>query len=512
MSPNEPNPSAPERHVRLERPVAPASFALSALVCGAIAFALAHASLWQAARVGEGALPEPLAGFALAAFVLWSPPYALAIGAGMFGAWAAGGARDVPSSIAAALLLVGGAWIARACLSLARGFEPRLERVRDAVALLLAIAGGSAAYALGSCAVAGSLDVRAALARALASGVGCALVVPLACAWRTRALRDEKLARAVDLVVGVCAVSVLGAFAFGDVAPVGWTLLASWCAFPAVVWSALRCGPRGSSLVTFVFACIAVLQTLRGSGPFSTPGHALELSAFLGVLASTGLLVGAFHGQRSRNERRERAERARLELALSGSSGGLWEWELATGKVDYSTRFRELLGFAPEVEAPSLHALVHPDDHAMFDAAVDEHLEHGAPYEVDVRLRRASGESRWFHVRGVAQRDERGAPVRLLGSIADVHAARVAEQELHRHVHELEAARDAHERQSHEISLLVVELAAAHARLEDAQRAGAAAAAVPSRAPADFDRTLDELVKLLATSSTGAAEDAGRRA
>ncbi len=136
----------------------------------------------------------------------------------------------------------------------------------------------------------------------------------------------------------------------------------------------------------------------------------------------------------------------------------------------------------------------------MFDAAVLEHVQRGAPYEVDVRLRRASGESRWFHVRGVAQRDERGEPVRLLGSISDIHAARVAESELLRHVHELEAARDAHERQSHEITLLVSELADARARLDELRQGAPARLAPQTAPPVDFDRTLDELVRLLSTN------------
>lgn len=495
------------------RPVAPLSFALSAVVCAAASFALARAGLAQNAHFGVAVLPEPLTGFALAALVLWGSPYALAVGAGVFGAWNLEGTHAARESIAAALSTVAGAWSASALLRRRLGFEPRLERVRDALALLLAAALGSAVDATWISATSTTTDVRAWLARGLTSGVGCLIVVPLVCAWRTRSERAERLARAGDLVASVAGIAALAALAFGDVVPAGWAHLSALLAFPLVVWSALRCGPRGASLAVFVFAAAAVLQTMRGSGPYTAGGTAIELTAFLGVLAATGSVVAAFHGQRSRAERRAAAERTRVELALNGSSGGLWEWDLESGRVECSTRFRELLGLSEEAAAPgrlALHSLVHPDDHAVFDAAVDEHLERGAPYEVDVRLRRASGESRWFHVRGVAQRDERGEPVRLLGSISDIHAARVAESELLRHVHELEAARDAHERQSHEITLLVGELADAHARLEDAQRSNASAPVV-AHAPADFDRTLDELVRLLAASPAASGEDVARR-
>jgi PAS domain-containing protein len=64
------------------------------------------------------------------------------------------------------------------------------------------------------------------------------------------------------------------------------------------------------------------------------------------------------------NEALRRSE-ARFQLAVRGSSAGLWDWDIAAGSFFMSPRFRALLGFT-EVELPdsplSAFAVLHEDD------------------------------------------------------------------------------------------------------------------------------------------------------
>ncbi|MEM7627809.1 MAG: PAS domain-containing protein [Planctomycetota bacterium] len=149
-------------------------------------------------------------------------------------------------------------------------------------------------------------------------------------------------------------------------------------------------------------------------------------------------LWGAFQDVTDRvNAERELAEaRARYERAIEGSSDGLWEYNPATGESWISDRGLSLLGHDADESSdladfkPDWASIVHPNDR---DAALDaakEQLEADASFDVRCRLRTTSGEYRWFRARGRAERDERGEPVLMSGSLSDVHDQHTAETRL----------------------------------------------------------------------------------
>ena len=121
----------------------------------------------------------------------------------------------------------------------------------------------------------------------------------------------------------------------------------------------------------------------------------------------------------------------RYELAVRGSTDGLWDWDTTSGVVYYSARFKELLGFQ-EHEFPNLFSSfetrLHPDDHEPTLAAVRAHLDHRAPYDVEYRLLTRAGHYRWYRARGQAIWNEDGKPGRMAGSISDVTDRRQAEE------------------------------------------------------------------------------------
>ncbi len=123
---------------------------------------------------------------------------------------------------------------------------------------------------------------------------------------------------------------------------------------------------------------------------------------------------------RMREEMRRVTER--LDRAVSGSSDALWEYTASTGEVWYSDRFIEMLCESrenfPATAAPWRDRL-HPDDKDRVLAALRDHLRAGAPYDVEYRLRCASGEYRWFRTRGDSDRDAAGRALVTAGSLCD---------------------------------------------------------------------------------------------
>jgi PAS domain S-box-containing protein len=136
---------------------------------------------------------------------------------------------------------------------------------------------------------------------------------------------------------------------------------------------------------------------------------------------------------RKQAEEALRKSQERFNLAVRGSNDGIWDWNILSGEVFYSERVRELLGYGPG-EFPdlieSIDTHLHPDDHSRTWAAIRAHLDTRIPYDKEHRLRTKDGRYRWFRCRGQAVWDDAGKPVRMAGSLTDIHDRRMNEESL----------------------------------------------------------------------------------
>jgi anti-anti-sigma factor len=139
--------------------------------------------------------------------------------------------------------------------------------------------------------------------------------------------------------------------------------------------------------------------------------------------------------QRKKQRKAEEALREseeRFALAVRGSRDGLWDWNLSTGQVYYSARFKEMLGFE-EHEFHGVEAFTTRLDDTFREIArlaLRDHLVNHAPLDVELRLLTKQGEARWVCVRGQALWDETGWATRLAGSLSDLTSRKKAEVEL----------------------------------------------------------------------------------
>ena len=120
-------------------------------------------------------------------------------------------------------------------------------------------------------------------------------------------------------------------------------------------------------------------------------------------------------------ELRESEEKYRL--AMEATSDGLWDWNILTGEVYYSSSFTTILGetyIEPRLE--SWESRLHPDDKERALHSLKEHIEGKTKrWWSESRLRTSSGEWKWVLERGsVVFRDERGNPLRMIGIITDI--------------------------------------------------------------------------------------------
>ncbi len=141
-----------------------------------------------------------------------------------------------------------------------------------------------------------------------------------------------------------------------------------------------------------------------------------------------------------------RESEERFDLAVRGTNDGLWDWpDVNQDQEWWSSRWYELLGYEDgEVPASSTNAraFLHPDDLPKVTEAVRAHFQERVPFDIEYRLRTKSGAYRWFRGRGQAVWNEDGQPVRMSGSIQDIHEHKQADASRERLAAVLEATTD----------------------------------------------------------------------
>ncbi len=129
-----------------------------------------------------------------------------------------------------------------------------------------------------------------------------------------------------------------------------------------------------------------------------------------------------------------KASEERLQLVLRGANDGFWDWDLLTGHIFVSERWKSMRGLDRETSYNPWEIwtkYVHPDDIYPLMAAINDHLTGKTEFlEIEYRIRHRDGHYIWIFDRGQALRDESGRPVRMSGSGTDISALKSAEERL----------------------------------------------------------------------------------
>jgi two-component system CheB/CheR fusion protein len=136
-------------------------------------------------------------------------------------------------------------------------------------------------------------------------------------------------------------------------------------------------------------------------------------------------------------------------LTVEAGRVGTWVVDLESGDVAISPQMADLLGNPPDAyrEAPdrpgaehwqqvvpreAWRALIHPEDRAAVDAAIDASAETGDPLELEFRIRPEDGAVRWLYSRGEVTRTGAGDHPSLRGASIDITEHKEGQEELRR--------------------------------------------------------------------------------
>jgi PAS domain S-box-containing protein len=122
----------------------------------------------------------------------------------------------------------------------------------------------------------------------------------------------------------------------------------------------------------------------------------------------------------SASQLRETAER--LRLASEAAGFGTYDYQTASGQVYWSSYLRELAGIqgdAPLTLEQAL-AVIHPDHREMVRSHIDGYALGSGRREIEFKVVRPDGESRWLLDRGQAVPDGHAGGVHVMGTVLDI--------------------------------------------------------------------------------------------
>lgn len=142
-------------------------------------------------------------------------------------------------------------------------------------------------------------------------------------------------------------------------------------------------------------------------------------------------------------EQRAQERSAQLQLAISATRIGTWEWDLLTNVEYWSSEIYTMLNFNTDAQggvldhnqvriAPSptydlFRSCVHPDDLEPLDQVHQLALEQRSLYEAEFRVVWQDSTIHWCQARGAFVYNEQGQPIKMVGMNIDITNRKQAE-------------------------------------------------------------------------------------
>lgn len=130
---------------------------------------------------------------------------------------------------------------------------------------------------------------------------------------------------------------------------------------------------------------------------------------------------------------RDTEDGAGMRFALDAANVGTWQWDIASGRVEWSDNLEAIHGLPPGSFGGDFESFlkdVDPRDRAAVMARIQEALQSGRDYHVEYRLPASAGRERWVEGKGRVFTDDQGRPLSMTGICMDVTERKRAAQRL----------------------------------------------------------------------------------
>ena len=140
------------------------------------------------------------------------------------------------------------------------------------------------------------------------------------------------------------------------------------------------------------------------------------------------LFAGAL--ERKISEQKLLESEARLSLAASSASAGLWSLNMEKGSLWTTATARSLFGIqSEEMSYGTFLGVIHPEDRASVKQAIEDTSAAGDETKVEYRIVRPDGEIRWLVSRGTRYSNGPDKTQTLMGVVIDITDRKQSEEE-----------------------------------------------------------------------------------
>ena len=298
--------------------------------------------------------------------------------------------------------------------------------------------------------------------------------------------------------------------------------------FLFLIWSAIRLGPRGTSVLILLVAAISVTGTYAGTGPFAA---GIGLAPSLGIywfyvvtLSWVGMMLATYIAASKRLTQSLREKEAYIANELDSFLRTLDEHAIVTATdlqgniTSVNDKFCEISGYSREELLGQNHRILNSGLHPReYFKEMYQTISSGKVWHGEVRNRAKDGHFYWVQATVAPVLDDDGKPRRYIAIRTDITAQRLAEKDLADRTRSLLhsekmasvgqlAAGVAHEI-NNPIGFVNSNLGTLDSYVEDLLRLADAGADTEQgralRAEIDFDYLRSDVVDLLAESHEG---------
>jgi PAS domain S-box-containing protein len=159
-------------------------------------------------------------------------------------------------------------------------------------------------------------------------------------------------------------------------------------------------------------------------------GEPHELSSEEMQLARVIAAQIAFGVERTQAHSALIAKDERLRFALDAASMGTWDWDLATGTVQWSDNMERIHGLPAgtfDETFQSYEREIHPADRERVVASIRLALAGGEPHDLEYRIVGPDGQIRWVEGKGHVKAGADGQPARMTGVCMNITRRKEAE-------------------------------------------------------------------------------------
>ncbi|HVX29691.1 MAG TPA: PAS domain S-box protein, partial [Nitrolancea sp.] len=158
-------------------------------------------------------------------------------------------------------------------------------------------------------------------------------------------------------------------------------------------------------------------------------GELFDASISVSPIRDTaGKIIGAAKierdiSDRTRAEAERRASEERLQLALDAGKMGTWDWEIASGTLEWSANMVQMHGLQPgdfTGRFEDFSERIHPDDRERVLNQIQAVIDGAEIFQTEYRNLRPDGSVQWLEARGRVSRGRLGQPDHMSGVCIDV--------------------------------------------------------------------------------------------